>query len=59
MMRHCPLCGLNFRYTTELFAHARDDHPRIEVAEREEHITRYSNSGHPVAQRYHVPTWAL
>jgi hypothetical protein len=23
---HCPLCGLRFRYGSELDTHARDDH---------------------------------
>lgn len=31
---HCPLCGLRFRYGSELDAHAREDHappPRLHV----------------------------
>jgi hypothetical protein len=53
MTRHCPLCGLNFRYASELLAHARDDHqPNLAVAEREEHITRFRVSGRPVLRTY-------
>ena len=53
MTRHCPLCGLNFRYASELLVHARDDHqPNLAVAEREEHITRFRVSGRPVLRTY-------
>ena len=34
----CPLCGLRFAHTTELDAHARDDHAPPPAAERHEAI---------------------
>ena len=55
MTRHCPLCGLNFRYASELLVHARDDHqPAVQVAEREEHITRFRITGRPVLGPYPI-----
>ena len=47
MPRHCPLCGLYFRNASELDCHARDDHQPVWVAERQEHLTRYLQSGRP------------
>jgi len=47
MPRHCPLCGLYFHYASELDFHAREDHMPVHVAEREDHITRYLDSGRP------------
>lgn len=52
MTRHCPLCGLNFRFTSELLVHARDDHQRVQVQERTEHITRFRDSGRPRISHY-------
>lgn len=52
MTRHCPLCGLNFRYASELESHARDDHLSVVVTERDERITRYRKSGRVVPSTY-------
>ena len=52
MTRHCPLCGLNFRYASELTDHARADHQPLDLAERDEHITRYRKSGRKVPSTY-------
>lgn len=52
MTRHCPLCGLNFRYASELLVHARDDHQPVQVQERTEHITRFRDSGRPALGPY-------
>jgi hypothetical protein len=54
MTRRCPLCGLNFRYASELLVHARDDHQPVVVDEREEHITRFRVSGRPVLGPYPI-----
>ena len=54
MTRHCPLCGLNFRYASELLSHARDAHQPIEVAERDARITRYRKSGRKVPSTYRI-----
>lgn len=54
MTRHCPLCGLNFRFASELVAHARDDHAPVELEERTEHITRFRVSGRPTLGPYRL-----
>lgn len=38
---HCPLCGLRFRWASELDGHARDDHAPHDLAVLQERITRY------------------
>jgi hypothetical protein len=55
MPRHCPLCGLRFRYASELLVHARDDHQPVRVEERVEHITRFPVTGRPVLGPVYVP----
>jgi hypothetical protein len=55
MTSHCPLCGLRFRYPTELEEHARDEHVPVHVEEREEHITRYKKSGRPKLPPVYLP----
>lgn len=35
---HCPLCGLRFRHTTELYQHARDEHAPAPAPEARAHI---------------------
>jgi hypothetical protein len=54
MTRHCPLCGLNFRGSSELVWHARDDHQPVRVDERHEHVTRYRSSGRPPLGPYRL-----
>ena len=55
MTRSCPLCGLRFRWSSELDEHARDDHVRVHVEERSEHITRYPVTGRPVRGAVYPP----
>jgi hypothetical protein len=52
MTRRCPLCGLNFRFSSELLVHARDDHRTPRVVEREERLTRFLASGREQRRTY-------
>jgi len=54
MIRHCPLCGLNFRNGSELDWHARDDHQPVRVSETRDHVRRYLQSGRPVLGPYRI-----
>jgi len=54
MTRHCPLCGLNFRFTSELHDHARADHQPVALGSRDETITRYLKSGRKVPATYRI-----
>jgi hypothetical protein len=55
MIYHSPLCGLRFRYPSELEAHARDEHVPTRVEERAEHITRFRKSGRPKLGPVYIP----
>lgn len=55
MIRQCPLCGLRFRYASELDGHARDEHQPVQVEEREEHIIRFPVTGRPIPGPVYVP----
>jgi len=48
MSHNCPLCGLRFRFASELDQHARDDHIKVELDEKDATITRYTKSSRPV-----------
>lgn len=48
MVHSCPLCGLRFRYASELDLHAREDHLAKEVTEHDDTVTTYPKSGRPV-----------
>ena len=54
MTRHCPLCGLNFRFFTELESHARDDHVTLDMTERDERIIRFRRSGRVLPSTYPI-----
>jgi len=48
MSHNCPLCGLRFHFASELDQHAREDHIKVELDEKDATITRYTKSGRPV-----------
>jgi len=48
MSHNGPLCGLRFHFANELDQHARDDHVKVELTEKDATITRYARSPRPV-----------